>query len=107
MEIGVAVVGHAQEGIGVYALGLSGLALVVGASQSLEGVVFVGLAQEVPESLFHHSAQQPTGVVLGDAEGVSDGSKEINVVSLGIFEMSELDGLLPESFTSVIVSEVV
>ena len=84
-----------------------GLALVGGASQSLDGVVFIGLAQEVPQPLFNDRAQQPTGVVLGDAEGVRDRRKKINAVRLGIFEMASLDGLLPECFTAGIMSEVV
>ena len=84
-----------------------GLVLVGGASQSLDGVVFISLAQEVPVSLFNDRAQQATGVVLGHAEGVRDRRKEINAVCLGIFEMASLDGLLPECFTSGISSEVV
>ena len=77
------------------------------ASQSLGGVVFIGLAQEVPEPLFNDRPQQPAGVVLGHAEGVRDRRKKINAVRLGIFEMALLDGLLPECFTAVILSEVV
>ena len=79
----------------------------VGASQSLDGVIFISLAQEVPEPLFNDRAQQPTGVVLGDAEGVRDRRKKINAVRLGIFEMASLDGFLPECFTAGIMSEVV
>ena len=70
-----------------------GLVRVGEASQSLDGVVFVGLAQAVPQPLFNDRAQQPTGVVLGDAEGVRDCRKKINAIRLGIFEMAELDGL--------------
>ena len=81
--------------------------LVNGASQSLDGVVFISLAQEVPEPLFNHRAQQPTGVVLGDAEGMLDRRKKIEAVRLGLFEMSQLDGLLPEGFTAGILLEVV
>ena len=98
---------HREGGIRVHPLRCFGLVRVGGASQSLDGVVFIGLAQEVPEPLFNHRAQQPTGVVLGDAEGVRDSRKKINAVSLGIFEMASLDGLLPECFTAVILSEVV
>ena len=57
--------------------------------------------------LFNDRAQQPTGVVLGHAEGVRDRRKESNAVRLGIFEMASLDDLLPECFTAVILSEVV
>ena len=78
-----------------------------GASQSLDGVVFVGLAQEVPVPLFNDRPQQATGVVLCHAEGVRDRRKKINAVRLSIFEMASLDGFLPECFTAGIISEVV
>src|SRR5688572_24391206 len=91
----------------VHPLSGFGLLLVGGASQSLDGVVFISLAQEMPQPLFNDRAQQATGVVLGHAEGVRDRRKEINAVRLGIFEMSQLDGFLPECFTSGLSSEVV
>ena len=81
------------------------LVCVGGASQALDGVVFISLAQEVPVPLFNDRAQQATGVVLGHAQGVRDRRKESNAVRLGIFEMASLDGLLPESFTAGILSE--
>ena len=80
---------------------------VGGASQSLESVIFISLAQEVPQPLFNDRAQQPAGVVLGDAEGVRDRRKKIKAVRLGIFEMSALDGLLLECFTAGVMLEVV
>ena len=83
-----------------------GLVRVSAASQSLDGVVFISLAQEVPVPLFNDRAQQATGVVIGHTEGVGDRRKEINAVRLGIFEMASLDGLLPERFTTGISSEV-
>jgi hypothetical protein len=72
----------------MYPLRFFGLVLVGGASQSLDGVVFIGLGEEVPEPLLNDRPQKPTGVVLGDAEGVSYGGEEINTVRLGIFEES-------------------
>ena len=98
---------HREGGIRVHPLRCFGLVRVGGASQSLDGVVFISLAQEVPVPLFNDRAQQATGVVLGHAEGVRDRRKEINAVRLGIFEMASLDGLLPECFTAGIMSEVV
>ncbi len=106
MDLPAPVGRHREEGIRVHPLRFLGLALVSGASQSLDGGIFIGLAQEVPEPLFNHRAQQPTGVVLGHAEGVRDRRKEINAVRPGIFEMASLDGLLPERFTAGISSEV-
>ena len=98
---------HREGEIRVHPLRGFGLVRVGAASQSLDGVVFVGLAQAVPQPLFNDRAQQPTGVVLGDAEGVRDRRKEINAIRLGIFEMAELDGLLPECFTAGIMLEVI
>ena len=98
---------HGKEGIRVHPLRFFGLVRVGGASQSLDGGIFIRLAQEVPEPLFNDRAQQPAGVVLGDAEGVRDGRKEINAVSLSNFEMALLDGILPECFTAGILSEVI
>src|SRR5688500_13722145 len=98
---------HRKEGIRVHPPRGVGLVRVGGASQSLDSDIFISLAQEVPVPLFNDRAQQATGIVLGHAEGVRDRRKEINAVSLGMFEMASLDGLLPECFTAGIMSEVV
>src|SRR5687768_8290572 len=67
---------YREGGNRVHPLRGFGLVRVGGASQSLDGVVFVGLAQDVPVPLFNDRAQQATGVVLGHAEGVRNRKNE-------------------------------
>src|SRR5688572_15319228 len=60
----------------------------------------------MPEPLFNDGAQQPAGVVLGDAQGMRDGRKKIQAVSLDVFEMTAFHGVLPEGFTADVLLEV-
>ena len=70
------------------------------ASQPSNRIVLIRLANDTPETFLDNGTEESTRICLGDSESMSDGGKELNPVGLGIFEMSLLDGFLPQLFAS-------
>jgi hypothetical protein len=77
------------------------------AFQARHGVVFIRLTDDLPEPLFNDGTQKATGVVCGNAERMSNGSKEVNSIGGGRFEIAVLDGLLTEGLATAVQTEIV
>ena len=79
---------------------------VGGVFQPDDAVVLICLTDDVPQTLFNHGAKEPTGIGLGDPQGMSDGGKKINAVGRGVSDIAVLDRLLAELFTAGVGVEV-
>ena len=66
----------------------------------------IRVAHDMPQSLLDDGAEESTDIRLGDPQCVGDRCEEIDLVWLGIFEVSPLDRFFPEYHTPGVVTEV-